>query len=194
MRGWSRFGLAALAVSQNISLGSSALDSWMLPTLQEEVMRWWRKRGWRELKTKPSMWLVLWTEAKARTEGGRRRGGKEGQKEGGRGVVFKPFKCPLEGSKGCQICGASQYWLPACVWVSFCIPVCADLCSSVRLSCVCTYTVPVCLEGWIIAPKSMSARPHAMLGLFMQLHATACAPLGLAHQHEPSTWQKGWFG
>lgn len=57
------------------------------------------------------MWLVVWTEAKVRTEGGKRG---ERQREGE--IVLKPFKCPPEGSRGCQSCGAPQHQLPACVW------------------------------------------------------------------------------
>lgn len=34
------------------------------------------------------------------------------------GIVLKPFKCPLEGSGGCQICWACHYCLPAYLWLS----------------------------------------------------------------------------
>lgn len=44
----------------------------------------------------------------------RRREGKKNKKREGE-IAFKPFKCPLEGSRGCQVYGVSQYRLPACV-------------------------------------------------------------------------------
>lgn len=77
-------------------------------------------------------------------------------------IVFKPFKYPLEGSRGCQISGASQYLLPACVRVSFCIPVRSDLCSSVRLSCLYLHRTCVWEEN-IIAPQGMNA--HTCLSI-----------------------------
>lgn len=141
------FGLTVLAPTQNISLGLWALDSWMLPTLQEEVMWWWgwgarKKSGLRELKTKPSMWWVVWTEAKARTEG--RRRGRTEREEGGRGwgIAFAPFKRPLEGvMRMPDLRGVSVLTRSMCVWVSFCIPVRADVCSFVH------YAVHVCFGG-----------------------------------------------
>lgn len=138
------FGLTVLAPTQNISLGLWALDSWMLPTLQEEVMWWWgwgarKKSGLRELKTKPSMWLVVWTEAKARTEG--RRRGRTEREEGGRdgGLPSRLLSALWRGSWGCQICGASRCWLAACVCeypsVYLSVPMCVHL-STTLYMCV----------------------------------------------------------
>lgn len=43
------------------------------------------KRGrWKELKTKPSLRLVVWTEAKVRTEGGRETEWEHGRESVGR--------------------------------------------------------------------------------------------------------------
>lgn len=81
-----------------------------------------------------------------RPKRGQRKGRKTELKAVGEWVGrggFKSFKCPPEGSRGCQIWEEARHWLPACVRVSFCIPVRADWCSSVHLSRVHSYTAHV---------------------------------------------------
>lgn len=98
------------------------------------------ERGLRELKTKPSLWLVVWTEAKARTEGGRekeieREGGREGGTERRRrGLSSSLLSTRWRGQEAAKsvghlstcsqhVCGYPSVYLsvPICVHLSVCL-------------------------------------------------------------------------
>lgn len=173
------FGLTALAPTQNISLGLWALDSWMLPTLQEEVMWWWgwgarKKSGLRELKTKPSMWLVVWTEAKARTEG--RRRGRTEREEGGRG----PSGGGHEDARSAGRLGADSQHVCVSILLYTCPCRCVFICP---LRCTCVF--------WgkcIIAPMGMNACCPSMCHVWCFQNVMA---LDLVCRREQPV--RGWF-
>ena len=124
MWGWSQFGLAALAASQNISLGSSALDSWMLPILQEEVMRWWRERGVERVENK-AINVIGCLDRGQRED--RRREGRKNRKRGGKRLSSSLLSALWRGqedakSAGCLCAGSQQVCEDPSVHLS--VPIC----------------------------------------------------------------------
>ena len=130
--GGSQDDLVMLAVSQNISL---VLVSPPIPGCYPHCRRMWceggrgegggggvereRKGSW---KQKPS--VVIGCLDRGQSEDRRRAGEGVGGWRTGRGegeIVLKPFKCPPEGSRGCQVCGASPCRCPS-VYLS--LPIC----------------------------------------------------------------------
>lgn len=84
------------------------------------------------------------------------RGQREDRRREGE-LAFKPFKCPLEGSRGCQICGAPQFWLLLYLPVLICVhPAISPV--------LYLQSTTVCLEEYIIAPQG-----------FEYSHGTVCS-------------------
>lgn len=178
--GWSQSGLAALAVFQNISLGlfgPGFLDVTRAAGGSDAAAEAGGVE--RELKTKPSMWLVVWTEARVRTEGGGDAGAEQKECRGRRGGGLS------SSLSGALWWGQEDLWgpsppAPSMMWVPFCVPVCVCVCgASVRL---CSLFIPVraALAECIIAPLRVWTHiPFRVIRHVWTLsQVMACPPLG----------------
>lgn len=179
--GWSQSGLAALAVFQNISLelfGPGFLDVTGVAGGSDAAAEAGRVE--RELKTKPSMWLVVWTEARVRTEGGEgaERQNRKNAGVGGVGDCLQAFQVPSGRVK--RICGAPRLRLPA--WCEYPSEnLCVRLCSLfIPLHAALAECIIAPLRVWMHIPLRVIRRVWTLSQVM------ACPPSGKKNNKKSS--------